>query len=158
MIKALMRILKQDKEKLHIPRSVQQVIPVKRVWPDGVWMVGNKYSKCWRFTDINYEIASKEDKTAMFLDYSCLLYTSIIILCSIPCRSRTGNGITTIRRAMRSCGGHRMNFAGNTPFPLSNPNMRGKQNTMWNGKWNRKAGRHGEARSAGMWIRLSWRQ
>ena len=42
MIKALMRILKQDKEKLHIPRSVQQVIPVKRVWPDGVWMVGNK--------------------------------------------------------------------------------------------------------------------
>ena len=53
MIKALMRILKQDKEKLHIPRSVQQVIPVKRVWPDGVWMVGNKYSKCWRFTDIN---------------------------------------------------------------------------------------------------------
>lgn len=73
MIKALMRILKQDKEKLHIPRSVQQVIPVKRVWPDGVWMVGNKYSKCWRFTDINYEIASKEDKTAMFLDYSELL-------------------------------------------------------------------------------------
>ena len=73
MIKALMRILKQDKEKLNIPRSVQQAIPVKRVWPDGVWMVGNKYSKCWRFTDINYEIASKEDKTAMFLDYSELL-------------------------------------------------------------------------------------
>ena len=33
-------------------------------------MVGNKYSKCWRFSDINYAIASKDDKTAMFLDYS----------------------------------------------------------------------------------------
>jgi len=52
---------------------VQQIIPAKRIWPDGVWLVGNKYSMCWRFTDINYTIASKEDKTAMFLDYAELL-------------------------------------------------------------------------------------
>jgi hypothetical protein len=73
MIKALSRILKQDKERMNIPKSVQQVIPVKRVWLDGIWLVGNKYSKCWRFTDINYAIASKDDKTSMFLDYSELL-------------------------------------------------------------------------------------
>lgn len=73
MIKALSRILKQDKERMNIPKSVQQVIPVKRIWLDGIWLVGNKYSKCWRFTDINYAIASKDDKTSMFLDYSELL-------------------------------------------------------------------------------------
>ena len=73
MLKSLMKIMKQDKEKIEIPRSIQQTIPIKRVWSDGVWMVGNKYSKTWRFSDINYEIASKEDKTAMFLDYSELL-------------------------------------------------------------------------------------
>ena len=73
MIKALSRILKQDREHMNIPRSVQQVIPVKRIWLDGIWLVGNKYSKCWRFTDINYAIASKDDKTSMFLDYSELL-------------------------------------------------------------------------------------
>jgi len=73
VIKALNRILKQDKEVLTIPKSVQQAIPIKRLWLDGIWMVGNKYSKCWRFTDINYAIASKEDKTGMFLDYSELL-------------------------------------------------------------------------------------
>ena len=73
MIKALSRILKQDRERMNIPRSVQQVIPVKRIWLDGIWLVGNKYSKCWRFTDINYAIASKDDKTSMFLDYSELL-------------------------------------------------------------------------------------
>ena len=73
MIKALSRILKQDKERMNIPKSVQQVIPVKRIWLDGIWLVGNKYSKCWRFTDINYATASKDDKTSMFLDYSELL-------------------------------------------------------------------------------------
>lgn len=73
MIKALSRILAQDKERMNVPKSVQQVIPVKRVWLDGIWLVGNKYSKCWRFSDINYAIASKDDKTAMFLDYSELL-------------------------------------------------------------------------------------
>ena len=73
MIKALSHILKQDRERMNIPRSVQQVIPVKRIWIDGIWLVGNKYSKCWRFTDINYAIASKDDKTSMFLDYSELL-------------------------------------------------------------------------------------
>jgi hypothetical protein len=73
MIKALNRIFRQDKERMNIPKSVQQVIPVKRIWPDGIWLVGNKYSKCWRFSDINYAIASKDDKTAMFLDYSELL-------------------------------------------------------------------------------------
>jgi hypothetical protein len=73
MLKTITKIFRQDKEHLNIPRSVQQVIPVKRIWPDGIWLVGNKYSKCWRFTDINYAIASKEDKTSMFLDYSELL-------------------------------------------------------------------------------------
>lgn len=37
------------------------------------FQVGNRYSKTWSFTDINYAIAGKEDKTAMFLDYSELL-------------------------------------------------------------------------------------
>ena len=34
---------------------------------------GTKFSKSFRFSDINYAIASKEDKTEMFLDYSELL-------------------------------------------------------------------------------------
>lgn len=67
------RALKQEKERFKIPRSVQEAIPVQRVWPDGIFELGNRYSKTFSFTDINYTIASKEDKTAMFLDYSELL-------------------------------------------------------------------------------------
>lgn len=73
LIKTLTQALKMDKEKFTVPKSAQQALPIKRIWPDGIFQVGNKYSKSFRFSDINYAIASKEDKTEMFLDYSDLL-------------------------------------------------------------------------------------
>ena len=45
----------------------------RTIWPDGIFRVGNKFSKLFRFEDINYAVASKEDKEAMFLSYSELL-------------------------------------------------------------------------------------
>ena len=73
MIKTLQNTLKHDKEQFTVPRSVQDTIPIHRIWPDGIFQFGSKFSKCIRFSDINYAIASKEDKTAMFLNYSELL-------------------------------------------------------------------------------------
>jgi len=73
MLKTLMNLLKQDKGKYRVPRRVQDVIPIKRIWKDGVFLVGNKYTKSFAFTDINYLVASKSDKQAMFLVYSELL-------------------------------------------------------------------------------------
>jgi len=73
-LKTLNKIFKQDKEKFVIPRSVQDAIPVKAIWEDGIFLVSkNKYSKCYKFSDINYAVASREDKEAMFLEYSELL-------------------------------------------------------------------------------------
>lgn len=73
IIKTLTKATKLEKEKFTIPKSVQDAIPIQRVWPDGIFQVGSRFSKTFSFTDINYSIASKEDKTAMFLDYSELL-------------------------------------------------------------------------------------
>ena len=74
MIKTLTNVLKQDKEKFSVPRKVQDIIPVRSIWPDGIFMTGkNKFSKMYRFTDINYAVASREDKAGMFLGYSELL-------------------------------------------------------------------------------------
>ena len=73
MIKSLQTMLKLDQERFEIPRSVQDMIPIRCIWPDGIFQVGNKFSKSIRFSDINYAIAGKPDKTAMFLDYSELL-------------------------------------------------------------------------------------
>ena len=67
-------LFKKDKEKFKIPRSVQDAIPIDAMWEDGIFLVGkNKYSKCFKFTDINYSVASREDKEEMFLEYSELL-------------------------------------------------------------------------------------
>lgn len=74
MIKTLNTLFKQDKEKFVVPRGVQDIIPVQAIYEDGIFLVGrNKYSKMFRFDDINYAIASRDDKEAMFLEYSELL-------------------------------------------------------------------------------------
>ena len=74
MLKTLKRIFRLDKEKFKIPKCVQDIMPVKAIWEDGIFLVGkNKYSKSFKFLDINYAVASREDKEAMFLDYSSLL-------------------------------------------------------------------------------------
>lgn len=74
MIKTLNNIFKQDKEKFVVPKSVQQAIPIQTVWNDGIFKVGrNKFSRSYRFSDINYAVAGREDKESMFLEYSELL-------------------------------------------------------------------------------------
>lgn len=73
MIKTLKNLLKQDKERYTVPRKVQDVIPVRRIWKDGIFQVGGRFSKTYQFSDINYLVASREDKEQMFLAYSELL-------------------------------------------------------------------------------------
>ena len=61
MIKTLNNTIKQDRTAYKIPRSVQDVIPIQRIFADGIFQFGTKYSRTLRFSDINYAIASKED-------------------------------------------------------------------------------------------------
>ena len=108
MIKTL-KNLSKGKEKFISPRTVKEAIPIRDIFDDGTFTVGNcavrkenpvaaffknavdwikykllrlkkqdavkpqTFSKTYRFDDINYAIASKEDKEAMFLEYSELL-------------------------------------------------------------------------------------
>ena len=73
MLKSIKKLLAQEKEKYRIPRKVQDLIPIDCIWKDGIFRTGNKYSKVYRFTDINYQVASLEDKKLMFFDYSAIL-------------------------------------------------------------------------------------
>lgn len=70
----LLNIFKINQEREKIPRSVQQAIPIKKVYEDGIFQVGrNRYSKTYRFTDTNYMVAGKEEQETMFLDYGKIL-------------------------------------------------------------------------------------
>ena len=74
MIKTLSNLTKQDKEKFKVPKKIQQIIPIDTIYNDGIFQVGkNKFSITYKFTEINYAVASREDKEAMFLEYSELL-------------------------------------------------------------------------------------
>ena len=74
MLKTLKMISRQEKEKLKVPRTVQDLIPVRTVYPDGIFEVSQgKYSRTYRFDDINYAVASGPDKDSMFLKYSEIL-------------------------------------------------------------------------------------
>lgn len=57
------------KEAYRIPRSIQDLIPVTKVFPDGVFLCGRIYTKSWIFTDINYSAANDEDKKIMLGEY-----------------------------------------------------------------------------------------
>jgi type IV secretory pathway VirB4 component len=74
MTKTFKHQQRQEKEKYKTPKSVQDAVPIKTIWEDGIFLVGkSKYAKTYKITDINYAVASREDKEKLFLDYSALL-------------------------------------------------------------------------------------
>lgn len=74
MIKSFSAALAQNKEKTPVPRRVQDIIPVKTIYDDGVFRCGErKYSKSWSFTDVNYASSSEEDETQTLIRYAELL-------------------------------------------------------------------------------------
>ena len=62
-----------EKEKFKIPKTVQESIPIKKIFKDGIILCGGNYTKSWKFTDVNYSVASNDDQISMFLAYSEIL-------------------------------------------------------------------------------------
>ena len=74
MIRTLQNTLKQDKEHvLQFQDPYRIPSPSTASGRMGSFNSARRFSKPSAFSDINYAIASKEDKTAMFLGYSELL-------------------------------------------------------------------------------------
>lgn len=73
MMKSLLAANRSEKDSFRIPHSVQQSIPVRRIFTDGIWQVGQKYSKTWRFSDINYAASSLDDRRSIFRSYGAVL-------------------------------------------------------------------------------------
>ncbi len=74
MLKTLRLLQKREKEKFRIPRTVQDLIPIDTVYPDGIFMAApGKFTKTYRFDDINYAAASLPDRESAFMKYSAML-------------------------------------------------------------------------------------
>ena len=72
-MKYFQKIMRRDKERFTVPRSVQQTIPIQRIWQDGLFYSGSRYSQAWRFSDINYLLSGRTEKEQKFHIYSALL-------------------------------------------------------------------------------------
>lgn len=69
-MKTLKTMIKREQERFVIPKSVQDVIPIKAVYKDGIFLLSNNnYSKTFKFSDINYHIASDEEKKELMQGY-----------------------------------------------------------------------------------------
>lgn len=74
MIRTLSNTIKQDRVKFRIPKIVQDIFPMRIAFKDGIFLEENGlFSIMLKFEDINYAVASREDKEMMFLKYSDLL-------------------------------------------------------------------------------------
>lgn len=62
-----------ERDGFRIPRSVQQSIPIKRIYKDGIFEVGGKFSRTWRFTDVNYAVAGADAQEEMFKAYCAMI-------------------------------------------------------------------------------------
>lgn len=73
MLKTEATAIRQDRERYHIPKAVPSLIPIRQVWPDGTFLVGRKFSRTYRFTDINYQVASHEEQEQLIQLYGVVL-------------------------------------------------------------------------------------
>ncbi len=60
-------------KKVRNKRKVRNLIPIDCVHEDGIFLSGGKYSKVFKFSDVNYAVLSTEEKTEVFLRYSDIL-------------------------------------------------------------------------------------
>lgn len=67
-------IATREKEKIPVPKRVQDMIPVNIIYDDGVFKCGERrFSRSWSFSDINYAVIGEEAETSALIKYAELL-------------------------------------------------------------------------------------
>lgn len=89
---------------------MQKTIPIKTIYEDGIFAVEkNKFSRTFKFTDVNYAVAGQEDKEKMFLGYGAIL--NLLDSGSYP-------KLTIINRKL-----NKIDFDKKIKLPLENDNL-----------------------------------
>lgn len=65
---------KKVRKKRSVPKTVQKTLPYQKIVDDYIFRIDdNRFSKTYRFEDINYSIAKQEEQEAIFLGYCSVL-------------------------------------------------------------------------------------
>ena len=73
MLRSLNRTVSKDRERYKVPRNTQDIIPVKRIHADGIFLTGRRFSRTWKFSDINYSSEGEERREELLIKYRELL-------------------------------------------------------------------------------------
>lgn len=89
---------------------MQKTIPIRTIYEDGIFALDRtKYSRTFKFTDVNYAVAGQEDKEKMFLGYGAIL--NLLDSGSYP-------KLTIINRKL-----NKVDFDKKIKLPLENDNL-----------------------------------
>lgn len=72
-MKSISRTIMEHRGIFSTPSSVQGCIPVRKVYEDGLFLIGNQFTKSIRFSDINYTNLSEEDRLSAFISQAKLI-------------------------------------------------------------------------------------
>ena len=83
MLRTLKNLFKQDREKFVVPKSVQNVIPIKTIWDDGIFLVGRNKNLFVNFCFQSFFCVFFSIKRRCFFYkfYSFLVFLLFIIFC-----------------------------------------------------------------------------
>ena len=92
MIKTLSKARKQERVKFRIPRSVQDCIPIRRIWADGIFQVGHQFLQDLVVHRHQLFHCRQRDKTAMFLTTAtCSMHWTPVLSAKITLYNRRIN-------------------------------------------------------------------
>ena len=73
LMRSIKSMIQRDRRRYRRPRTLRDVIPVEHVWEDGIFQLGNKFSKSIRLKDVNYKAAGLDKRTQIIENYCALL-------------------------------------------------------------------------------------
>ena len=77
-MKKLFKGRSTERDAFRIPRSVQQSILIKRIYKDGIFQVSGRFSKTWRFFDVNYAVDERVGRTLFLREYASFIKDTMI--------------------------------------------------------------------------------
>ena len=73
LLRSIKSMIQRDRRRYSRPRTLRDVIPVEHVWEDGIFQLGNKFSKSIRLKDVNYKAAGLDKRMQIIENYNALL-------------------------------------------------------------------------------------
>lgn len=76
MLEVLKERIQEGKVRYKIPTTTQELIPIQAVYgASGIFLVDNRYTKSFKFTDLNYMVSSYENRTDICVKWSEIINT-----------------------------------------------------------------------------------